>query len=173
MSFVLLITGPTGSGKTTVARRVAKLVDKCVNIDIDHVKHFIVTGFIYDETSEGDRQWQLLGDNLGALASNFVSAGYNVIINGYMHDSALIMLKGYVQITDKVLLLPNMDVVVKRDDGRDEDIKMGAEMVKEHHNHLSSSDLYSDFIKLDTTHHTVEETVSKVLEIVKEDKLNP
>mgnify|MGYP003591616781 FL=1 len=44
-TFVLAITGPTGSGKSTVSEKLAKQIDRCVNIDADHIKHMIVSGF--------------------------------------------------------------------------------------------------------------------------------
>ena len=40
-NFVLAITGPAGSGKSTVATRLAKQIEKCVNIDADYVKHMV------------------------------------------------------------------------------------------------------------------------------------
>ena len=44
--FILAITGPAGSGKSTTASRLAKDINQCVNIDADVVKHMIVNGFI-------------------------------------------------------------------------------------------------------------------------------
>lgn len=44
--FILVITGPAGSGKSTTALRLAKEIKQCVNIDVDVVKHMIVNGFI-------------------------------------------------------------------------------------------------------------------------------
>jgi adenylylsulfate kinase-like enzyme len=83
--FILAITGPTGSGKSTVASRLATDIPQCVNIEVDQVKHFIVNGFIY-ESPEGLAQWELLGVNIGQLAKNFHEAGYNVVINGYLRS---------------------------------------------------------------------------------------
>ena len=166
MSFVLVITGPAGSGKTTSARQVAKLVDKCVNIDVDHVKHFIVSGFIYDHSSsEGIKQWELLGDNIGLLAHNFIDAGYNVIINGFLDEISWTSLQKHVDFTNKVLLLPALDTVLQRDAGHDAEVAMGDEAVKEHHDYFSTNTFYDDFVKLDTTSHTVDETVQKIIEI--------
>jgi adenylate kinase family enzyme len=43
--FVLAITGPAGAGKSTVGEKIAKSFRRCVNIDADHIKHMIVSGF--------------------------------------------------------------------------------------------------------------------------------
>ena len=169
--FTLAITGPTGSGKSTVAEKLAKQIDQCVNIDADHIKHMIVSGFYYNMKPDGTKkwgfnQWGLVGHSIGLLARNFLDADYSVIINGYVDVPAWTNIQKHVTFTHKVLLLPHLDTVTKRDVGRKEDVRMGDEAVNEHHVHFSNDDFFNDFIKLDTTDHTEEETVSKVLEIV-------
>jgi predicted kinase len=166
--FVLGITGPTGSGKSTVAEKVAKQIDQCVNIDADHIKHMLVGGFYKDDSAGGwgFNQWGLVGDSIGLLASNFLKEGYSVIINGYIDEPAWTNLQKHISLTHKILLLPHLDTVTQRDAGRNEDVRMGDAAVKEHHIHFSSDNFFQDFIKLDTTDHTEEETVSKILEIV-------
>ena len=54
MNFVLALTGPAGSGKSTIAEKLAKQIDRCVNIDADHIKHMIVSGFFKDERKQAD-----------------------------------------------------------------------------------------------------------------------
>lgn len=168
-AFVLAVTGPTGSGKSTVAEKLAKQVDRCVNIDADHIKHMIVSGFYKDDKNPGGwsfSEWGLVGDSIGLLAANFLKEGYKVIINGYIDEPAWTNIQKQVTITHKVLLLPHLDTVAQRDAGRNEDVKMGEEAVKEHHRHFSNNSFFNDFIKLDTTEHSTDETVSRILEIV-------
>jgi hypothetical protein len=167
MKTILAITGPAGSGKSTVAGELAKQIDRCVNIDADVVKHMIVNGFTYGNEPEGVRQWQLLGTNIGVLAKNFQDAGYNVIINGYINELAWENIQKYVILDHKVLLLPCVDKVTERDAGRHEDYRMGAEAVKEHHDYFSVASFYSGFTKIDSTGHAVDETIAAVKEILK------
>ncbi len=164
--FVLAITGPTGSGKTTVAMELVKQIDSCVNIDADTLKHMIVTGFIYGDSAEGIPQWGLLGTNIGMLAKNFQDAGFNVIINGYINEPAWENIQKYVTLTHKVLLLPHPEIIAQRDTGRPEDIQMGAEAVEEHHEYFSNAVFYKDFTKVDSTTHSIEETVHTIKEML-------
>ena len=160
--FILAITGPAGSGKSTIASRLAKEVNQCVNIDADVVKHMIVNGFIYGNDIKGISQWELLGTNIGMVAKNFQDAGYNVVISGYLKDVSWENVEKYITFDHKVLLLPHINTVTQRDAGRHEDYQMGAEAVQEHHNYFSSSSFYNDFVKIDSTEHSIDETLNEI-----------
>lgn len=164
--FILFITGPTGAGKSTVAAQLSKLFDNCVDIDADQVKHFIVSNFLYDESSEGIKQWQLLGQNISLLANNFEHAGYNVIINGYIGDFAWKILSENTRITHKVLLLPDESEVVRRDLLRKAIVAMGKNAVSEHHNYFSNSSTFADFVKIDSTALNCDETVKEITNLI-------
>ena len=161
-NFVLAITGPAGSGKSTVATKLAKQIENCVNIDADYVKHIVVNPFIYDDSSEGINQWVLLGNNIGVLANNFVKADYKVIINGYINEPAGHKILEHVKLTYKVLLLPKIEEVIKRDSLRQENVVMGEDAVRANHAYFFSSHFFDDFTKIDSTTHTDEETVDYI-----------
>jgi molybdopterin-guanine dinucleotide biosynthesis protein len=171
--FVLAITGPAGAGKSTAAEKIAKQLDKCVNIDADHVKHMIVGGFYYDRASTesekewGFSEWALVGESIGLLAQNFQKHGFDVIINGYIDEPCRENIEKFVTITHKVLLLPHADTAVTRDAGRAEDVQQGEASVKRHHRHFSATASFKDFVRLDSTHLSVDETVSKILDTLK------
>ena len=166
--FILAITGPAGSGKTTIGAKLASEIDKCVNIDADHFKHLIVNGFIYgdEDNAAGVSQWELLGRNVGIVAKNFQEAGYNVIINGYINEPAWENIQKYVTLDHKILLLPHVDVVTRRDGGRDAEIQMGAEAVKKHHHYFSNASYYQDFLVMDSSEQDVEDTVAQIKEML-------
>ncbi len=167
-NFVLAITGPSGAGKSTVGEKLAKQLDKCVNIDADHIKHMIVSGFYYnranpeDEKEWGFNEWALVGESIGLLAQNFQKHGYDVILNGYIDAPAWEELQKLVTITHKVLLLPNVDTAKERDLSRREEVQQGEAAVERHHVHFSTDDFFKGFTVIDTTNHSVEETVDLV-----------
>jgi predicted kinase len=174
MSFILALTGPSGSGKSTVAAQLAKQLPKCVNIEADHIKHFIVSGFSYELNPDGTKkwsfdQWKLVGDSIGLLANNFLVAGYDVIINGYMDESGWSNLQKHVTLTHKIVLLPNLDITTQRDAERKGDLAMGSDMVRHHHEEFTDNTFYRDFIKFDTTPHSANETTESIAIILKTD----
>lgn len=164
--FVIAITGPAGSGKSTVGGNLAKQIEQCVNIDVDLVKHMIVSGFVYDKSPAGIKQWELLGRNLGFLANGFHQYGYNVILNGYINEPAWNNIVKHILLTHKVLLLPSLGTVKARDKARQEDDIVGEETVTTHYDYFSNAPFYDDFIKVDSTSDTVVQTVDKVLKIL-------
>lgn len=169
MNFVLAITGPTGVGKSTISEKLAKQLDKCVNIEADHIKHMIVGGFYKDDSNAGGwgfNQWGLVGDSIGLLAKHFLNEGYSVIINGYIDEPAWTNIQKHIAINKKVLLLPDVATVEQRNASRSDDIKMGSDSVKEHHSHFSNDNFFNDFIKLDTSNHSPEETITEILNLI-------
>lgn len=173
MNFIIVITGPTGSGKSTVAERIARAINKCVNIDADLVKHFIHSDFIYDDTPQGVEQWKLLGANIGQLAKNFNESGYNVIINGYINEPAWGRIQAYVKIDSKFLLLPEVETTAIRDLGRNPDIVMGKEAVKTHTDYFSTSPYYLDYTRIDSTNQSIDQTVTDIQNTLKNNGLMP
>lgn len=164
MSFIIAITGPTGSGKSTVAKQIANSVSNCVNIDVDVVKHFIHSGFIYDDSPEGIAQWELLGINLGQLAANFKQAGYNVVVNGYLNVPAWSKLQSFVSFDSRFLLSPDIQTIIERDASRSEDDTMGEKAVRTHNTFFSNDPYFDDFIKINSTGHAVHETTTIILD---------
>ena len=163
--FVLAITGPAGSGKSTIGEKLAKQLEHCVNIDADHIKHMIVSGFYKNEDNPagwGFNQWELVGDSIGLLAANFLKEGYDIVINGYIDEPGWRSIQKRITFTHKVLLLPHLDTLVNRDGGRKDEYIMGKASVAKHHDTFSNDSFYADFTKLDTTAHSIDETVQAI-----------
>jgi 2-phosphoglycerate kinase len=170
--FVLALTGPSGAGKSTIGEKLAKQLGRCVNIDADHIKHMIVSGFYYDranpeeEKEWGFNEWALVGESIGLLALNFQKHGFDVIINGYIDAPAWEELQKLVTITHRVLLLPNVDTAKVRDLNRREDVQQGEAAVERHHEHFSTDNFFKGFTTIDTTNHTVDESVKVIRKLI-------
>ncbi|MGZ6004782.1 MAG: AAA family ATPase [Candidatus Saccharimonadales bacterium] len=165
-SLILAITGPAGSGKSTVGEKLAKKLGKCVNIDADHIKHMIVSGFYKDDTSPGGwgfNEWALVGESIGLLAKNFQHNGFDVVINGYIDEPAWTNIEKHLSLTHKFLLLPDLAVVKERDKLRPDDQPMGEEVVTAHHDHFSTSDVYKDYVKINSSDRNIDQTVEDII----------
>lgn len=171
--FIIAITGPAGAGKSTVSEKLAKQFDDCVNIEADHVKHFVVSGFKKKQNTDGSEdwdftEWELVGESIGLLAHNFQEKGFSVIINGYINEPAWQAIEKHVTLTHKVLLLPHLDQVKGRDQQRKPEDQMGEKAISEHHDYFSTNSFYSDFVKIDSSEHDIDQTVQAILDIVRQ-----
>lgn len=164
MNKIIAITGPTGSGKTSVSLALAKKLDKCVFIEVDHIKHMIISGF-YKDTNEKwlYSEWSLLGETIGIICKNFVDKGFNVVVGGYLHNEAWDELERQVIIDHKFVLNPSKETIKIRDVERDSKYYMGVEAIQEHIDYIENNELFKDFTTIDSSEQTVDETVDYIL----------
>lgn len=78
----LIITGPPGVGKTTVAGVLASRTQRAVHLETDRFFSFIRSGFIEPWDPASDEQNQLVMKTAAAAAASYAAAGYETIIEG-------------------------------------------------------------------------------------------
>lgn len=79
---ILILAGPPGSGKTTVARLLAQRADRGVHVEADRFFHFIQTGYVQPWRPEAHRQNTTVMRIVGDAAIQYGNAGYHTIIEG-------------------------------------------------------------------------------------------
>lgn len=165
----IVITGSTGVGKSTVAERIAKTMEPACHVDLDTIKHFVVTGFKYDKSGTGLEQWKLLGRNAAQVIRNFLDSGYSVVVNGMVNEETWDEIFKINQPDLKVLLMASREINIDRDAGRTEQAQMGEDSVHEHQSYFDAAQkaYFKDFKVIDTSRHTVDESVSDVLSLSK------
>jgi chloramphenicol 3-O-phosphotransferase len=95
---VLILSGPPGAGKTTVALALAERYDRVAHIPVDILRHFVTpTGYV--PPSRGGPAWErqnrLAVRNASAIARNFLAESYGVIVDDIV--AARLHLDWYVE----------------------------------------------------------------------------
>lgn len=94
---VIILNGPCGVGKSTVAQKLAARLNKCVHIRVDDIRNFIVDAEINEEQND------IADINTLCITKNFVESGYNNIIIDNVFESSG-HLSGFIK---KIKLIDN------------------------------------------------------------------
>lgn len=87
----LLINGPPGAGKTTVANGVAGSLSRSAVINGDAIARMVAGGYVWplgEPANEAARQVALCNTNICSLATNFLDAGFTPVIDWIVPDAA-------------------------------------------------------------------------------------
>src|SRR3712207_6689019 len=115
-SSLLVVTGPPGAGKSTVAGLVAGAFSASVLLPGDAFFSFVSAGWVAPGLPEAHRQNELVLGAAAAAAGRFVRGGYTVVHDGVVGPG---FLPAYTAATglpelDYVVLLPPEDVCLER-----------------------------------------------------------
>ena len=127
MPEVLILSGPPGAGKSTVAEALAERYDRVAHIQTDVLRHFITpTGYIAPGRPGFERQQRLGIRNACALAANFLAERFAVIVDDIVVSRS--ELDAYVEglqptgvVVHYVRLLPSLVVCQQRNRDRSPD----------------------------------------------------
>jgi predicted kinase len=79
---VLILSGPPGVGKTTVARLIAAGPAPSVHLEVDTFFHFIQAGYVDPWKPESREQNEIVMRIVAEAAGGYASAGYLTIVEG-------------------------------------------------------------------------------------------
>ena len=124
MAEILILTGPPGAGKTSVATALADRYDRVAHIPVDGLRHFITpTGYRAPGKPGFERQQALAIRNACDLARNFMAERFAVIIDDIVpgHEQFDLYLEGLKDAgvpVHYVRLLPSLEVCRERNRAR-------------------------------------------------------
>lgn len=116
MAELLIITGPPGSGKSTVARLIAERFEPCVLVPGDSFFGFVVRGDIAPWLPESHDQNVVVTEAAATATGRYAKGGYMTIYDGMVGPWFLPTFLDYAERTSVhyAVLMPSLDTCVAR-----------------------------------------------------------
>ncbi len=163
--FICLITGPAGSGKSSVTKALAKKLERSAVIEVDKLRAMVIGGYVrpWPHNEEVDLQLSLSAKNACDIATNFVEKGFNVFIDDVVGRKLLEQYSNFFKGKNfqAFLLMPSLESLLNRFDDRGNDKELRERTVELHKRFSEKKDNLNWQI-IDSTNQTLEETVEEI-----------
>jgi hypothetical protein len=86
---MLVVTGPSGVGKSAISSAVAASFERGVRLPIDDVEALIVAGRVGQSSPSAGHQNHVVGGAVAAAAMQFAMGGYTTVVDGCIFPEVL------------------------------------------------------------------------------------
>jgi adenylate kinase family enzyme len=162
---VMVVTGPPGAGKSTVARLLSDRLARSVHLHTDDFWHFIKQGWVAPYRREAHYQNEVVMDVIVHAAFAFATGGYHVVVDGIVGPWFLPPFRAARLTTGVtlhyVVLRPDQTTTMQRATRRGGEALLDPEPIRLLCRQFSDLAALEPHV-IDSTHLTIEQTVEAV-----------
>ena len=162
-SSIVLVAGPPGAGKSTVATLVADRYERSVHLHTDSFYDWIAKGHVEPWKAESWHQNETIFAVAAGAADRFAIGGYDVVVDGVLGMWGLDTWRALDRPISYALLLPDASVARQRAEDRGEHPLKELDVVLQMHAaFVAHLDGYERHV-IDSTDLTAEETAAELV----------
>lgn len=168
-AFICLITGPAGSGKSSVSKALASKFERSAVIEVDTLRRMIKGGYArpWPHNKEVELQLSLSAKNACDMATNLLEKGFSVFIDDVVGKKLLEQYSNFFQNKNfkAFLLMPSLESLLRRFDDRGNDKELRERTIELHKRFSEKKDKLNWQI-IDSSEQTLEETTEQIYKAI-------